>query len=144
MYNLSDVVAYDEQICGFNRTQFIEYSNAEPSSVGMMARDVQSGKVMGYGIFRRASRFNSIVPQPLYANTMEIAEVLMYNAIEKFSGFDKITMECWDINQEAAQLAASKLGLSAVKQSTVMFTEYDVGANFRNIFCNSPSVFYPF
>lgn len=110
----------------------------------MMARDVRSGKVMGYGIFRRSNLFSTIIPQPLYATSVDIAEVLMYNAVQKFSGFDKIVMECWDINQDAIELATHKLGLDLVKTSNIMFTEYDMGANFGNIICNSPSMFYPF
>lgn len=52
----------------------------------------------------------------------------------------------WDINSEASvTLAQEKLGLEQVKTSSaIMFTEFDMGANFKNIFCNSPSVFYPF
>lgn len=144
-FNLADVVAYDEQITGYNRAQFIEYSNAESSSIGTMARCVESGKVLGYGIFRRANR-STIVPQPLYASCLEIAEVLLYNALQKFTGYDKLAMECWDINSDACvTLAQDKLGLQPVKMgSAIMFTEYDMGANFKNIFCNSPSVFYPF
>ena len=144
-FNLADVVAYDEQITGFNRSLFIEYSNAESSSIGTMARCIESGKVLGYGIFRRANR-STIVPQPLYANCLEIAEVLLYNALQRFTGYDKLAMECWDINHDATlALAKDKLGLQQVKTgSTIMFTEFDMGANFKNIFCNSPSVFYPF
>lgn len=138
-------MAYDEQITGYNRSQFIEYSVGECSSIGTMARCVESGKVMGYGIFRRANR-STIVPQPLYANCQEIAEVLLYNALGKFTGFEKLAMECWDINSDATVLfAQEKLGLEQVKTSSaIMFTEYDMCANFKNIFCNSPSVFYPF
>lgn len=85
-------MAYDEQITGFNRSQFIEYSVAETSSIGTMARCVESGKVMGYGIFRRANR-STIIPQPLYANSLDIAEVLLYNALQRFTGFDKLALE---------------------------------------------------
>lgn len=144
VYNLPDVIAYDEQVCGFNRAQFIQYSNGESSSVGMMARDIHSGKVMGYGIFRRSNLFSTIIPQPLYATSIEIAEALMYNALQKFAGFDKVVMECWDINVEATTLATHKLGLDLVKTLNIMFTENDIGANFGNIICNSPSPFYPF
>ncbi|XP_027197297.2 uncharacterized protein F36G3.2-like [Dermatophagoides pteronyssinus] len=144
VYNLPDVIAYDEQVCGFNRTQFIQYSIGESSSVGMMARDIHSGKVMGYGIFRRSNQFSTIIPQPLYATSVEIAEALMYNALQKFAGFDKVFMECWDINTEATTLASQKLGLENIKTLNIMFTEYDIQANFGNIICNSPSQFYPF
>ena len=143
--NLADVVAYDEQITGYNRSQFIEYSVAESSSIGMMARCVESGKVMGYVIFRRTNR-STICPQPLYATCLEVAEVLLYNGLQKFVGYEKLTIECWDINTDACRvLAQDKLGLEQVKTSgAIMFTQFDMCANFKNIFCNSPSVFYPF
>ncbi|KPM08275.1 Acetyltransferase-like protein [Sarcoptes scabiei] len=142
--NLPDVIAYDEQVCGFNRAQFIQFSSHEPSSIAIMARNLHNGKCVGYGVFRRSNRLGTIIPQPLYSTSIDIAEVLIYNASHKFYGFDKLLMECWDINREAIELATIKLGLEPSKTSNIMFTEHDIGANFGNIICNSPSPFYPF
>lgn len=136
------MVAYDEQICGFNRHKFLSYSVEEPGTFSILLRYIESGVVAGFGIFRRNA--NTIAPQPLYANSMEQAEVLLYNALHSMTGYDKLSMDVWDVNNDAIELATSKLGLQKLKTSTIMFTDYDVGANFGKVFGSSPLVFYPF
>lgn len=112
--------------------------------MGLLLRCMASGKVLGYGLFRRAVDHATIVAQPLYGNSASIVEVLLYNALSSLMGVDKVVMEVWNINQEAMDLARDKLGLSQVRTSTAMFTDRDVAANFGHIFASSPTVFYPF
>lgn len=135
-------MAYDEQICGFNRHQFLSYSVGEPGTLSLLLRYIESGVVAGFGIFRRNA--NTIAAQPLYANSSEQAEVLLYNALQSMTGYDKLALEVWDVNHDAIELATNKLGLAKLKTSTIMFTDYDVCANFGKIFGSSPLVFYPF
>jgi len=131
-------------VTGVNRGAFIKYSVAESSSIGVAARCVESGRIRGYGIFRRVDR-STIAAQPLYANNVDIAEVLVYSAMHKFAGVKRFAMECWDVNDDACRiLAINRLGLEQVRYSTVMFTERDLCINFKHIFASSPSPFYPF
>ena len=141
---MEEITGYDETITGVNRGTFIKYSIAESSSIGVLARCVESGRILGYGIFRRSDQW-TIVPQPLYANTVDIAEVLIYSAMHKFAGIKRLSMECWDVNDDACRiLAKNRLGLEQIRYSAVMFTEKDLCINFKHIFASSPSPFYPF
>jgi hypothetical protein len=142
VHNLTDVIDYDEQICGINRAQFLELSIAEPGTISLLARYIENGSIAGYAIFKTTNN-NSIAPQPLYANSTEIAETIIYNCIVKFVAFDTLYLETWDVN-ESANYLANKLGLTVQKRMPIMFTREDLSANFKRIYFIGPSNFYPF
>jgi len=108
----------------------------------LLARYIENGYIAGYAIFK-STNDNSIAPQPLYANSDEVAEALTYNCIHKFVGYDSLYLETWDVNDGANHLA-EKLGLTVKKRLPIMFTHEDLAANFKSIYFIGPSSFYPF
>ncbi|CAG2119027.1 unnamed protein product, partial [Medioppia subpectinata] len=142
VHNLVDVIEYDEQICGLNRAQFLEMAIAESGTISLLCRYIENGYIAGYAIFKTTND-NSISPQPLYANSDDIAEALTYNGVIKFVGYDGLYLETWDVN-DGAQYLAEKLGLSVRRRVPIMFTREDLSANYKNIYFIGPSGFYPF
>lgn len=121
---------------------FLELAICEPGTISLLARYIENGHIAGYAIFKTTND-NSISPQPLYANSDEIAEALTYNGIVKFVGFDGLYLETWDVNSGANYLA-ERLGLQVTKRLPIMFTKEDLSANYKRIYFIGPSSFYPF
>ena len=119
------VIEYDENLIGLNRRRLIELGLREDKTLTLVASDAESNSVVGYGCLKW-SNVNKVMLGPLYADTPEIAEFLLYRLLSEYKFADvPSTGLVWlllDGNKAAVELS-SRLGHKFHYPSPRLFTK---------------------
>lgn len=129
---LDYVIDYDSKIHGFDRSKIVRLSTNETGSVAVAAKTQQG--VCGYGSITKNIQGTSLVG-PLYADSREVAELLLWHLIQKFPSTmkDGLTMMAIDCNPYAVEVA-NTLGLKKMMEVPRCYRKKEVAADFHKIF----------
>ena len=123
---LDAVIEYDEQLIRLNRRRLIELGIREDKTLSLVASEVESGKVVGYGCLKW-SNVNKAMLGPLYADNAKVAEALLFRLLSDYQYADvQATGLVWlllDGNKTAIELG-TRLGQKFSYPSPRLFTKY--------------------
>ncbi|XP_067137432.1 uncharacterized protein [Centruroides vittatus] len=129
---LDDVIDYDCKVHGFDRSKIVRLSTNETGSVAVAAKTERG--VCGYGSITKNIQGTSLVG-PLYADSREVAEILLWHLIQKFPTTleDGLTIMAIDCNPHAVEVA-NTLGLKKMMEVPRCYRKNEVAANFNKIY----------
>lgn len=144
--NIEKVIAYDKKVCdGMDRRiLLIESIKYRDDYLLLLSLDGK-GDVKGYCL-AVTSNFNMILLQPLYADNVQIAELLVHNICQMKKAIvekNGVWMQLWDKNDDALNMVA-KMHLKCTSTEPILFTKEIVEGNMQKIFFTSSPSYYPF
>lgn len=119
-------------------------SSSEEDSITLTAIRTGTGRVCGYGCLKKNVQ-TSLLVGPLYADKIEIAEMILRRLIQEYPGeyCDTITIAVGECNEDAVRLV-DRLGLNDRIKVPRCYTKEQVKANFRKVFGQHALNFSPF
>lgn len=120
--HFDEIAKYDGRVVNLNRERLLKLSFAEPDTLTLAAIDTASQSIVGYASLKPSNVGKSMLG-PLYANSPQIAELLVYGLLTQFAGdASEVAWMCLDGNQSAVELA-SRLGLHVHGPAPRLFTK---------------------
>ncbi|CAG2112227.1 unnamed protein product, partial [Medioppia subpectinata] len=120
--NLRDVIEYDKDLCGIDRSVYIEGISKSPESVNLVAIN-EKNQVLGYCVVLALTTGTTGI-EPLYADNEQIAELLANKCCQRLPKnlTQELIYKCWNINDKS-KVIAMKLGLKEKRDQMSCFTK---------------------
>ena len=142
--NIAKVTQYDKQVTGLDRKVVIEGLAKTNGNVSAVALN-QDQQVLGFCVLSVAN-IGVLMIEPLYADDLSIAEVLINKCSESLSTnqTNRVIYHFWD-SHPTSKAIAEKLGLNYMNiKEPVLFTKEAVEGDKNKIFSPTNSSFFPF
>lgn len=129
---------YDYTVTGYRREKFIDGILSETDAITICASSQSApASVIGYIHLVRTNQ-DTFLPEPLYADSQEVAEYLLGLALRRLLSEHtqiKLTVKFWTDNKWA-WFICQKLGLQFAKDLSILCSkeELKVGGNNRIVF----------
>lgn len=136
--SLPDLIQYDRGVHGFYRSKIVSLTLKEKNCLNLIAYHQNSESdgryVCGYGCIKENIQGTAMVG-PLYADNVEVAEVLMVKLVSSFemARENGLTMAIIDCNVDAL-LLADKLGLQMKTKVPRCYVREEVDVVFEKVF----------
>lgn len=143
-HNLSAVAKYDQEICDeFDRSVVVGECSKSLEAISLAAIEDETDRVVGYCVLS-ATNLNTGIAEPLYADSQQIAELLIGKCcdslpITKTNGLE---YQCWNDNDKAIAIA-KKMGLTFLTELPILFTKQVVEGRCDKIFSVNDMAYYP-
>ncbi|XP_055930946.1 uncharacterized protein LOC129961208 isoform X2 [Argiope bruennichi] len=131
---LNEVICYDADVCGFSRGNLVPLLCSQKDSVTMVATKTDSNEICGYGNIRKNIKNGAIVG-PLYADSAEIAEKILYELVKAFpiGEIEGIMMMAIDCNLPAMKMM-DKLGFQTLEGIARLYRDEEVHVKYEKVF----------
>jgi hypothetical protein len=143
--NLNSVSIYDTNICGFNRESMLREAIKQTHTLIIAAIDENNGQTIVGFCKLSLSNTGFILAQPLYANSVEIAELLLSKGCKGMSGINSkgLIVYSWDSNIGMKSIA-DKIGFREKRKANKIYTKMIIDCDYDRIFGVSSPYFFPF
>ncbi len=143
--NLNSVSIYDTNICGFNRESMLREAIKQTDTLIIAAIDENNGQTIVGFCKLSLSNTNFILAQPLYADNVEIAELLLSKGCKEISKINSkgLIVYSWDSNISMKSIA-HKIGLQQERKANKIYTKMIIDCDYHRIFAVSSPHFFPF
>ncbi|CAG2166080.1 unnamed protein product [Oppiella nova] len=140
--NVRDVIEYDQQVCGLDRSVMIEGFYKTADNVSLVAINDRN-QVLGYCLIMETCYQGLQLVAPLYADNCQIAELLGHKCclLLPLSKRNDVIIKCWKSDHKAIQLA-KKLGLSEGIEQMGGYTKVIPQTNVGKMYSLGSTMFY--
>ncbi|GBM19474.1 hypothetical protein AVEN_119498-1 [Araneus ventricosus] len=131
---LNNVICYDADVCGFSRGNLVPLLCNQKDSATIVATKADSDEICGYGNIRKNIKNGAIVG-PLYADSAEIAERILYELLKAFpiGEVEGIIMMAIDCNLLAMKMM-DKLGFQSGNGIARLYRKEEVHVKYEKVF----------
>lgn len=136
------VLEYDFTVVGFKREKAISLTVNEKDSVAVAALDTAEEKLKGYGVLKMSVQGSGLVG-PLYADSQDIAEVLLRNMMESLPEARGMSLMSTDVNPNADSIA-KKLKIPEFERCPRCYRKSKISADLSKIYGQLDLNFNPF
>ncbi|PRD33038.1 UNVERIFIED_CONTAM: hypothetical protein NCL1_18632 [Trichonephila clavipes] len=131
---LNNVICYDADICGYSRGNLIPLLCEQKDSITMVATKTEDGEVCGYGNIKKNIKGGTTVG-PLYADSADIAEKILFELIKAFPSSEKgkMIIMLMDCNESAMKLM-NRIGFNDGEDIARLYRKEEVPVKYDKIF----------
>ncbi len=143
--NLNSVSIYDTDICGFNRESMLKEAIKQTHTLIIAAIDKNNDQTIVGFCKLSLSNTNFILAQPLYANSVEIAELLLSKSCKGVSGINSKGLIVYSSDSNVSiKSIADKIGFREKRKANKVHTKIIIDCDYDRIFGVSSPYFFPF